>query len=126
MFTKTYLQGNVLDRLDRSSVQVVVVLTSFYKQMSLNVCLHLVNAGHEVIVTTIHFVLSLRSGGVWDAGPEPVGKLSHEVVIDPVLHGAEDDDGSGELEINLLHGLVRQDLSVSTIVPASWKKKIRE
>lgn len=28
-----------------------------------------------------------------DAGPELVGELGDEVVVDPILHGAEDDDG---------------------------------
>ena len=122
MFTRTHLKGDVLDGLDRSAVQVVVVLTSFYKQMSLDVRLHLVNARHKVIISTIHFILPLRSGGVGDTGAEPVGELPHEVVIDSVLHGSEDDDGSRELEVDLLHGLVRQDLSISSVVPASWEK----
>lgn len=35
-----------------------------------------------------------RLGGLTrDAGPELVGELGDEVVIDPILHGAEDDDG---------------------------------
>lgn len=28
-----------------------------------------------------------------DAGPELVGELGDEVVVDPILHGSEDDDG---------------------------------
>ena len=124
MFTRTYLKGDVLDGLHRSSVQIVVVLTSFYKQMCLYICLHLINARHKMIIPSVHFVLPLRSGGVGDAGTEPVGELPHQVVVDPVLDGPQDDDGPRELEINLLHGLVGQDLSISTIVPASWKTNI--
>ena len=34
--------------------------------------------------------------------------LTHEVIVDAVFEGAEDDDGPRELEVDLLHGLVRQ------------------
>ena len=90
--------------------------------MSLDVSLHLLDAGDEVIVSTIHLVLSLRSGGVGHAGAESVRELSHQVVVDPVLQWSQDDDRSGELKINLLHWLISENLSISAIVPASWEK----
>lgn len=103
---KAHLKGNILDRLNRRPIQVVVVLAGFYKQVSLNVSLHLLDARHEVIISPIHLILPLRSGGVRDAGTKSLGELSHQVIIDPVLQGSEDDDRSGELEINLLNWLI--------------------
>ena len=45
-------------------------------------------------------------GGVGHAGAEPVGELAHQVVVQSVLHGTKDDDGPGELQIDLLDRLV--------------------
>ena len=92
--------------------------------MGLDVGLHLLDAGHEVVVAPVHLLLPLRPRGVRHAGAEPLRELAHEVVVDSVLHGPEDDDGPRELEVDLLHWLVRQDLAVSSIVPASWEKFI--
>ena len=103
---KAHLKGNILHRLNRRPIQVVVVLAGFNKQVSLNVSLHLLDARHEVIISPVHLILSLRSGGVGDAGTKPLRELSHQVVIDPVLQGSEDDDRSGELKINLLNRLI--------------------
>ena len=40
------------------------------------------------------FSLGAR-GPTWDAGSEFVGELGDQVVVDPVFHGAEDDDRTG-------------------------------
>ena len=117
----TNLESHVLDALHGGSVQVLVVLPSLNEQVGLDVRLHLLDAGHEVVVPAVHLVLPARPGGVRDAGAEILRELSHQIVIDPVLDGTEDDDGPGELEVDLLHRLVGQDLSLSSILPASYK-----
>ena len=48
------------------------------------------------------------------------------MINDAYLHWAEDDDWSGELEVNLLHGLVGQHVPIPTLVPASWKNNINK
>ncbi len=63
---------------------------------------------HEVIVPAVHFVISLGPGGVRHAGAEPGGELTHEVVVQAILQRTENDHGTSELEVDLLHGLVRQ------------------
>ena len=115
------LKSDVLDTLNRCSVQVLVVLSGFDEEMGLDVSLHLVDAGDEVVVPSVHLVLPPGPGGVGDAGAEPVRELPHQVVVDPVLHRAEDDDRSGELEVDLLHRLVGEDLTVSSLLPASYR-----
>lgn len=61
------------------------------------------SAGHQII--------SKREGGLtWDTGSELIGELGQQVVVYPVFHGAQDDDGSGvvnfgeEREMKLLKG----------------------
>ena len=115
----TNLKSNVFDGLHTGPVEVFVVLAGLDEEVGLDVRLHLLDAGHKVVIPLVHLVLPLRPGGVRDTGAEPVRELPHEVVIDPVLHGSEDDDWPRELEVNLLHRLVGQNLSVTTIVPAS-------
>ena len=117
---RPHLKSNVLDALDRRPVQVLVVLAGLDEEMCLDVGLHLVDAGHEVIVAPVHLVLPASPGGVGDTRAESVRKLPHEVVIDPVLDGAEDDDGPCELQVYLLHGLVGENLSISSLLPASY------
>ena len=117
----TNLESNIFDRLHTCPVEVVVVLPGLDEEVGLDVRLHLLYAGHEVVIPLVHLVLPLRPGGVRDTGAEPVGELAHEVIIDPVLHGAEDDDRSRELEVNLLYRLVGKNLPVTSIVPASSK-----
>lgn len=47
-----------------------------------------------------------------DAGSELVGELRDQVVVDPVLHGAEDDDGSG-----VAHCRTEPEQKVSNLLP---------
>ena len=120
----TNLKSHIFDGLHTSPVEVFVVLPGLDEEVGLDVRFHLLDAGHEMVIPLVHLVLPLRPGGVRDTGAEPVRELPHKVVIDPVLHGAEDDDRPRELEVNLLHRLVGQNLPVSTIVPASSKNKL--
>ena len=46
---------------------------------------------------------------MWHARSKPVRIFSHQVVVKPILEWAKNDDGSGELEIDLFNGLVRQN-----------------
>ena len=89
--------------------------------MILNVGLHGGSAGHEVIVPAVHLVLPPGPGGVGDAGTEVLRELSHQIIIDPVLQRTENDDWPGELKVYLLHRLVGEDLSLSSLLPASYK-----
>jgi len=41
-------------------------------------------------------------GGVWNAGPKFLGILGDELVIDPVLERAQDDDGPRVVDLDLL------------------------
>ncbi len=78
-------------------------------QFYLNVSFHFLNGRDKVIISTVDFVFTPRPRCVWHARPEPVGVLPHQVVVQAVLERTKDDDGTGELEVNLLHGLVCQD-----------------
>ena len=71
--------------------------------------LALTYAFHKMIVSSVHLVLPLGPCGVRDAGAEPVRELPHQVIIEPVLERPQDDDRPRELQVDLLHGLVRQD-----------------
>ena len=52
-----YLFGNSFYRCNAGAVQVVVVLTGFYKQVVLNILLHLFSRRNEVVIPPVHFVL---------------------------------------------------------------------
>jgi hypothetical protein len=81
--------------------------------MICNVSLHLLRGGHKMIVASVHFVLTPGTGCVGHAGAKSVWKLAHEVVVDAVFERAQDDHGAGELQVDLLHRLVSQDLGQS-------------
>ena len=74
-----------------------------------------------MIIPSVPLELAFGAGGVRDAGAEILRELSHQIIIDPVLDGAENDDGPGELEVYLLHRLVGEDLSLSSFLPTSYK-----
>lgn len=59
-----YLLGNLSDRLDAGSIQVVVVLSRFNKSVVLNVLLHLLSGHNEVVVSAVHLIVPLWSGCV--------------------------------------------------------------
>lgn len=76
-----------------------------------------------MIIPTVDLVISSRSRCVGYARPEPVRVLPHEIIIESVLEGSEDDDGSGELQVDFLDGFVGQDgHSSGQILSASGKK----
>ena len=116
-----YLEGDVFDGLDAGPVEVVVVLPRLDEEVRLDVGLHLLDAGDKVVVSAVHLVLPARPGSVRHAGAEILRELSHQIIIDPVLNRAENDDGSGELEVDLLHRLVGEDLPLASFLPASYK-----
>ena len=89
--------------------------------MGLDVRLHLLDAGDEVVVPPVHLILPACPGGVGDAGTEVLRELSHQIIIDPVLQRTENDDRPGELKVYLLHRLVGEDLSLSSFLPTSYK-----
>jgi len=62
-----------------------------------------------VIVSSVDFVITSRPRCVWYARPEPVGVLPHQVVVQAVLERTQDDNGTGELKVDLLYRLVSQD-----------------
>ncbi len=64
---------------------------------------------NEVVVPSVDLVVPPLPGGVGHAGAEPRRELPHEVVVEAVLQRPQDDDGPGELEVDLLDGLVGQD-----------------
>ena len=82
-----YLEGDVFDGLDAGPVEVVVVLPRLDEEMRLDVGLHLLDAGDEVVVPLVHLVLALGPRGVRHTGAEPLWELPHQVIIDPVLQG---------------------------------------
>ena len=51
----THLISNILDRLHTSSIQVLIILASFYKEVVLNIVLHLLTRTHEMIIAAIYF-----------------------------------------------------------------------
>ena len=55
---------------------------------------------------TVHF---MQCHKLVQPESQNVAYLSHEVVVDAVFEGSEDDDGPRELEVDLLHRLVGQD-----------------
>ena len=88
-------------------LQIVVVLASLDEQVCLDVRLHLLHRGDEVIVPPVHLklfftfssfqkkllyylVLPPRPRRVGNAGAKALGKLSHKVVVDSVFHRAQD------------------------------------
>ena len=91
-------------------LQIVVVLASLDEQVCLDVRLHLLHRGDEVIVPPVHLnyivvftfssfqklsllyylVLPARPRRVRNAGAKALGKLSHKVVVDSVFHRAQD------------------------------------
>jgi len=78
-----------------------------------------------MVVHAVDLVISARSCCVGYAGPEPVRVLPHEVIIEPIFKRAQDDDGSGEFEVDLLDRFVRKNRHCSgQVLPASEKKKI--
>ena len=89
--------------------------------MGLDVGLHLLDACDEVVVSPVHLILPASPRGVGDTGAEIFRKLSHQIIIDPVLQRAENDDRPGELEVYFLDRLVGEDLSLSSLLPASYK-----
>ncbi len=70
---------------------------------------HTVVPVNEVVVPSVDLVVPPLPGGVGHAGAEPRRELPHEVVVEAVLQRPQDDDGPGELEVDLLDGLVGQD-----------------
>ncbi len=55
-----------------------------------------------MVVPPVDLVVPPGPGGVRDAGAEPGRELAHQVIVQAVLQRAQDDDGAGELEVDLL------------------------
>lgn len=61
----TYLVGDLLDGLYAGSVQVVVVLAGLDELVLLDLSLHQLPGGHEVVISAVHLVVSPWPRRVW-------------------------------------------------------------
>ena len=109
--------------------------------MCLYVSLHLLKRCNEVVIPSInlevqslgnhflnekkYFVLPPGPGGVRDAGPKPLRKFSHEVVVYSVFHWAQNYDRSGKLQVyNDVLKFKSQDLLKTNQFPRQARKLI--
>lgn len=53
-----HLFGDFSNGRHGGSVKIVIVLSSFYEQMVLDIPLHLLPGRHEMVIPSIHFVFS--------------------------------------------------------------------
>jgi hypothetical protein len=61
----------------------------------LYVGLHGLSRGDEVVVAAVDLELPPRSGGVRNTGSELFRIFRDQLVVDAILEGTQDDDGSG-------------------------------
>lgn len=59
--TLTHLVSHFFNRLDAGSVQMIVVLPSFYEFMLLDLSFHDLPGGNEVVISAVHLVVSTWS-----------------------------------------------------------------
>lgn len=60
-----HLVGDFLDGLYAGSIQVVVVLSSLDELVLLDLSLHELSGGHEVVISAVHLVVPPRPRRVW-------------------------------------------------------------
>lgn len=93
-------------RLNAGPVEIVVELPGLYELVVLNILLHLFSGDDEVVILSIHLIITPRPGGVWHAGTKLVWKFRDEVVINSVLRGPQDDHRPGVVNFLPCHWLV--------------------
>lgn len=77
-----YLFRHFPDRLDACPIEVAVVLPSFNELVTLNVLLHLLSRGHEMVVPAIHLILPFGPRGVCKGGQ---GEVMRQCDLGPLL-----------------------------------------
>ena len=91
--------GDVDHRLYGGAVEVVVVLSGLDEEVRLDVALHLLHGGHEVVVAPVHLVVATGPRRVRHAGTEPLGELQRRDGIlahwssDHRLQGVDREEG---------------------------------
>lgn len=73
-----HLVGDLFDRLNAGSVQMVVVLSRLNELVFLNLSFHELSGGHEVVVSAVNFVVSSWPCCVWGSEVYKHVKYFHE------------------------------------------------
>ena len=56
-----------------------------------------------MVVSAIDLELSSRPGSMRNTRPKAFRVFGNELIVDPILEGAKDDDGSRIIDFNFLH-----------------------
>uniref|UniRef100_A0A8D9AH42 Uncharacterized protein n=1 Tax=Cacopsylla melanoneura TaxID=428564 RepID=A0A8D9AH42_9HEMI len=100
------LFGHISHGSHRCSIQIIIVLASFYEQMILNIFLHLFSGGDKVVIPCVNFVFSPSTRCVWYTRAELFRELGYKIIIDTIFQRTQYDNRPGIVYLHLSNGFI--------------------